>query len=144
MKQHLWRYVEDGKIIGGPQDLPKLWRDRDDLSTLPADHLRALGWYANMLDDQTKPGEEFAGETSELRPTFVLQITRSRPPAPPDPEALRKQEIERALEQNPTLRQLRLMTNAELETWVTANTQTLAGVRTLLVHIVKLIIFRLS
>lgn len=79
LMQHLYRYIEDGQIIGGPKALPTNWRDKGDLNTMTSEQQRDEGWFPNYVNDQRQPGEVDAGWTDEILPNRVIQTLHSQP-----------------------------------------------------------------
>lgn len=85
---NLYRYIEDGTIIGGPQALPTNWRDKGDISAWSDDQLAVEGWLPNVVVDARVAGEVDAGWTDELQSNRVIQTLHSQPAPTPSPEEI--------------------------------------------------------
>jgi hypothetical protein len=88
MALNMYRYIEDGLIIGGPQALPTNWRNKGDISAWTPEQLAAEGWLPNVVQDERRPGEIDAGWIDELFDTHVLQRLQSQPAPVPDIEQI--------------------------------------------------------
>lgn len=142
MNQYGWRYIEDGRIVGGPKALPDNWRDKGDISGWDAKALKAEGWLPNIVDDQRKPGEVDAGWSDVLEADRVVQTLRSQPAPPPDPEQVRQQAIDNAIASDATLSAIKAMTNAEYDTWWSANVTNATQAIAVLKRVVRVLVRR--
>lgn len=142
MTQNLFRYIEGGRISGGPQALPTNWRDKGDISQWPADKLAAEGWLPNVVVDQRKLGEIDAGWFDVVSKDHVTQTLLSQPAPPADPEVQRQQALDTAVDTDPALALLRKMTPAEIDTWFSSNVTTNAQAITFLRRLTKALVRR--
>ena len=65
-------YVEDNKIAGNPEELPRNWKNVSNFYLLDDEQLRSYGWYpfrfveAQILPNQFYDGSDFVIEENEV------------------------------------------------------------------------------
>ncbi len=139
-------YTENAIMFGGPQALPTNWRDKGDISGWSAEALRAEGWLPIRVIDNTAAGQIVITSTFAIGSIEVVETrtSRAKTQAEIDAEAesARLATIDTTIGGDTVLAQLRAMTNAQFDTWWSANVSTNAQAIAFMKRLARVVIRR--